>query len=57
MGQQRGHPETGKKYRFPVEEKKSKNQKWVFEKNGLAKEKIRLNMPIFEAYGMTVIVK
>jgi hypothetical protein len=33
---------------------KSRNQKWVFEKNGLVKGKIRLNMPVFEAYGMTV---
>jgi len=38
----------------PVCVEKSRNQKWVFEKNGLVKGKIRLNMPVFEAYGMTV---
>jgi hypothetical protein len=25
----------------------SKNQKWVFEKNGLRKYEIRLNLPVF----------
>jgi hypothetical protein len=41
----------------PVCVEKSRNQKWVFEKNGLVKGKIRLNMPVFEAYGMTVYKK
>jgi len=29
VGQQMEQPETGIKCRFPVEEKKSRNQKWV----------------------------
>jgi hypothetical protein len=32
----------------------AKNQKWVLGKSGLPKEKIKLNMPISEAYGMVV---
>jgi len=55
VGQQTEQPETEKECRIPLVWKKSRNQKWVFEKNGLVKGKIRLNMPVFEAYGMTVI--
>jgi len=54
VGQQTEQPETEKECRIPLVWKKSRNQKWVFEKNGLVKGKIRLNMPVFEAYGMTV---
>ena len=32
----------------------AKNQKWVLGKSGLPKEKIKLNMPLFETYGMVV---
>ena len=34
---------------------KSKNRKWGFEKRGLLKREIRLNMPFFAAYGMNVL--
>jgi len=54
VGQQTEQPETEKGCRIPFVWKKSRNQKWVFEKNGLVKGKIRLNTPVFEAYGMTV---
>ena len=33
---------------------KSKNRKWFFEKRGLPKREIRLNMQFFAAYGMNV---
>ena len=33
----------------------AKNQKWVLGKSGLPKEKIKLNMPLFETYGMVVL--
>ncbi|NMA43675.1 MAG: hypothetical protein GX946_09885 [Oligosphaeraceae bacterium] len=33
---------------------KSRNRKWVFEKRGLPKREIWLNMPFFTAYGMNV---